>query len=43
VLAASRATGDFEVLAANVAPADRQPLLDRRELEVMRRDVDGGW
>jgi hypothetical protein len=33
--------GDF-VLAANVAPADRQPLLDRAELEAMRRLVDGG-
>jgi hypothetical protein len=33
--------GDF-VLAANVAPADRRPLLDRDELDAMRRLVDGG-
>jgi hypothetical protein len=42
VTAATGAAGDFEVLAANVAPADRQPLLDRSELEAMRRLVDGG-
>jgi hypothetical protein len=33
--------GDF-VLAANVAPEGRQPLLDRHELEAMRHLVDGG-
>jgi hypothetical protein len=37
VLAASRATGDFEVLAANVAPERRGRLLDERELEWIGR------
>jgi hypothetical protein len=30
------------ILAANIADAPRQPLLDRRELELMARDRDGG-
>jgi phage terminase large subunit-like protein len=31
------------VCAANLSNHERPALLDRRELEVMRRDVDGGW
>jgi hypothetical protein len=39
------ATPDFfadGVLASNLSDHDRQPLLDRRELELMARDRDGG-
>jgi hypothetical protein len=44
VLVATGAVDDGAVLAANVAPDGRRPLLDRDELEAMRRLVDsGGW
>jgi hypothetical protein len=42
VTAMTGAVNDGPILAANVAPEDRQPLLDRRELEAMGRLVDGG-
>jgi hypothetical protein len=42
LVGAARGAGDFEILAANVAPDDRPPLLDHHELEAMRRLVDGG-
>jgi hypothetical protein len=44
LVTAATGAADDGVLAANVAPADRPPLLDHRELEAMRRLVDGsGW
>jgi hypothetical protein len=34
---------DGPVLAANLSPVERRPLLDRRELQLMARDRDYGW
>jgi hypothetical protein len=42
LVGAATGAADFEVLAANVAPDGRQPLLDRAEMEAMGRLVDGG-